>query len=332
MGTLKTKCMGLDLESPVIVGSSGKTSTAASVAELGRAGAGAVVLKSLFEEQIVHFAAQEARRGGVVYGQQDLDGFISYYERKHTVAEYLQLIRDSKKGSPIPIIPSINAVSEGEWVNFAGELVLAGADGIQLNLFIPISDPNKDSEVVERHYVEILRRVKMAVRVPVAVKIGPFFTNLPGMIRALEGAGADGIVLFNRYYSPDINIESLSIKGAVPWSNPMEFTQGLRWIALLSKFVKTPLIGATGIHDGQTLIKFLLAGAPAVEVVSAVYQKGFSVLGEMNDTLSRWMAERQYGEIDQFRGKMALGPETSEAQRSAIERFQYMKTFGDRED
>ncbi len=332
MGTLKTNCMGLDLESPVIVGSSGKTSTAASVAELTKAGAGAVVLKSLFEEQILNMAAQDARRGGIVYGHEDLDGFISYYERKHTVAEYLQLIRDSKQSSTIPIIPSINAVSEGEWVNFAGELALAGADSIQLNLFIPPLASHKDSQTVERQYVEILRRVKLAVRIPVAVKIGPYFTNLPAMVRTLEDAGADGIVLFNRYYSPDMDIDSLSIKGAVPWSSPTEFTQALRWIALLSKDVKTPLIGATGIHDGTTLIKFLLAGSSAVEVVSAVYQRGLSVLGEMNDTLSRWMAEHHYGEIDQFRGTMALGPKSSEAQRAAVERFQYMKTFGDRED
>jgi dihydroorotate dehydrogenase (fumarate) len=302
------------------------TGNATAIAKLAEAGAGAVVLKSLFEEQIRMNIAREAGKGGVVYGQDDVDGFISYYERKHSIDGYHTMIRDTKKAVDVPVIASINAATDKDWQRITGEIADAGADAIQLNLFVPsFGDPGA-SPIIEEIYCNALRRVKETVDLPVAVKIGSSFTNMTRITTMLTEAGADAIVMFNRYYQPDISIEDFSVGNASVYSAPTEYASALRWIALLSSEVTVPLIGATGIHDGPTLVKMLAVGAPAVEVVSTLYKNGMDQIGTMNSFLSAWMDEHHYASIEDFRGKANA---INQKRPDAFERVQYMKYYGD---
>ncbi|HUW70533.1 MAG TPA: dihydroorotate dehydrogenase-like protein [bacterium] len=325
MAVIGSVLCGLTLKSPIIVGSSGKTGSADHVAELAAAGAGAVVLKSIFEEQILDEAAREAGKGGIVYGQDDLDGYIKFYEKKHSIAQYVRLVRDSKAGCSIPVIASVNATSGKEWQNIASELAGAGADAIQLNLFVSPFDDADQQARIEDTYTDTVRTVKAITKLPVIAKIGSYFTSIPGIVGALRQAGADGVVLFNRYYTPDFDIEKLSALPSATLSQPSEYLMSLRWVSLLSWSAGIPLVGASGIHDGKALIKLLLAGAPAVEVVSTVYRHGLKQIKLMNDGLAAWMDAHGHATIESFRGTMAV---EHGANRSALERFHYMKTYG----
>ncbi len=325
MAEIKSAVCGLSLRSPVIVGSSGLTERVDSIVEIASSGAGAVVLKSIFEEQILNEAAREAGKGGIVYGQDDIDAFITFYERKHTVDEQVQLVKKCKSACDIPVIASVNALSDGEWQGIGGELAQAGADALQLNLFVSPFDQNRSSEDIEGVYAGIVRKVKSATSIPVIAKIGAYFTSIPRIVRSLELAGADGVVLFNRYYSPDFNIETMGLKAASFFSQSTEYAQALRWISLLSQTSGVPLIGAGGVHDGETLVKMILAGAPAVEVVSTLYKNGAKHVSTMNTTLARWMDAHGFATVEAFRGTLAVG---KGADRKALERFQYMKNYG----
>lgn len=325
MAEIKSTVCGLSLRSPVIVGSSGLTERVDRVVELAAAGAGAVVLKSIFEEQILNEAARDAGKGGIIYGQEDMDAFIAFYERKHTVHEQVKLVKDCKSACDIPVIASVNALSDGEWQGIGGELAQAGADALQLNLFVSPFGQDRACDDIEGVYAEIVRKVKSAASIPVIAKIGAHFTSIPRIVRSLELAGADGVVLFNRYYSPDFNIETMALKAASFFSQSTEYAQALRWISLLSLSSTVPVIGAGGVHDGETLIKLILAGAPAVEVVSTVYKNGPKQVSTMNAVLAKWMDAHGFAAIDAFRGTLAVG---KGADRKALERFQYMKNYG----
>lgn len=326
MATTTTQLMGLELSSPVMVGSSGLTSSVKAIAKVAEAGAGAVVLKSLFEEQIRMNIAREAGKGGVVYGQEDVDGFISYYERKHSIDGYHKLIRDTKAAVEIPVIASINAATDKDWQRITGELADAGADALQLNLFVPsFGDPGA-STIIEEIYCNALRRVKEVVDLPVAVKIGSHFTNMTRITTMLQDAGADAIVMFNRYYRPDISLDDFSVGNAAVYSEPAEYAEALRWIGVLSSELETPLVGATGIHDGPTAAKMIAVGAPAVEVVSTLYKNGVEQIATINTFLSNWMDEKGYGGIEDFRGKANAA---AQKRSEVFERVQYMKYYGD---
>jgi dihydroorotate dehydrogenase (fumarate) len=326
MATIDTQLMGLTLKSPILVGSSGLTSSATAIEKLASAGAGAVVLKSLFEEQIRMNIDREAGKGGVVYGQEEVDGFISYYERKHSVDGYHKMIRETKERVDIPVIASVNAATDKDWQRITGEIADAGADAIQLNLFVPsFGDPGA-STIIEEIYCNVLRRVKEIVDIPVAAKIGSNFTNMTRITTMLQDAGADAIVMFNRYYQPDISLDDFSVGNAAVYSNPTEYAQALRWVALLSSELNVPLVGATGIHDGPGLVKLLAVGAPAVEVVSTVYKNGMEQISTMNTFLTRWMEEKGYDAIENFRGAANA---VSQKRPDAFERVQYMKYYGD---
>lgn len=325
MADIRSALCGMALESPVIAGASNKTGSVDTIEKLAAAGAGAVVLKSLFEEQILADAAREAGKGGVVYGHENLDGYVSYYERKHSISEYVRLVKDCKARVRVPVIPSINAATGSEWVAIAGELAGAGADALQLNLFVSPFDATKSSCAIEADYADIVGKVKQATRMPVIAKIGQHFTGIPGMVGALAKAGADAVVLFNRYYSPDVDVDTLKFKPAGIFSSAGEHTQALRWISLLSATAGVPLVAASGVHDGEALVKMILAGAPAVEVVSTLYLNGNGSIEAMNRFLAGWMDRHGHADIESFRAKLAV---RAGENRGALERFQYMKNFG----
>ncbi|RKX97438.1 MAG: diguanylate cyclase [Spirochaetes bacterium] len=326
MANIETKFLGLNLSSPIIVGSSGLTGKTGSIRKLEESGAGAVVLKSLFEEQILAGIAHETRKGGVVYGQADIDDYIAFYERKHSINDYMDLIRDAKKAVSIPVIASINAASDKEWQAICVDLDKAGADALQLNLFVSPFDVSVAGEGIEETYVSIVRKVKTLTSLPLSVKIGPYFTNIGNLVSRLSEAGAEAVVLFNRYASPDMDVQKMSIKSAPARSDETEYRSSLRWTALLSPLVKTDFAGATGIYDAITAVKFLLAGAKVVEVVSTVYKNGEKRIREMNEGISMWMDEKSFISINDFLGKLSAD---NSADTAGLERVQYMKKFGD---
>jgi len=326
MADLHTSYLGMTLPNPILAGSSGLTGNLTSLKHLEEHGIGGVVLKSLFEEQILQQIRRETDKGGVIYGYEQIDEYLSYFERKHEIGKYMELITQAKNELTVPVIASINCVSAAEWQQIAAQIAEAGADALQLNMFIPPFLPDVESSDIENEYFEIIKKVKSVVSIPVTAKIGPYFTSILSFSKKLLAAGADGLVLFNRYYSTDFDIETLSTKVGDYFSQAGEYSLPLRWTALLHDQFSAPITAATGIHDGDTAIKMLLAGASAIEVVSALYSYSLERIAEMKSRLANWMEQKGYETIDNFRGLMSQ-------QRSAVpaefQRVQYMKSYGD---
>jgi dihydroorotate dehydrogenase (fumarate) len=326
MADLKVHYMGLDLRNPIIVGSSGLTDKVESIANLERNGAGAVVLKSLFEEEIVlekEAMLKQMQGGDFLYPET-----VNYYQYedtpKETTADYLDLIRNTKKQVAIPVIASINCMTAQQWTWFPREIENAGADGLELNLFILPSDPDKSSSENEKIYFDIINSVVETVTIPVALKISYYFSDLAGMITRLADTKIKGLVLFNRFYSPDFDIEKFEITSGSVLSSPGDLALSLRWVAMMADRIQCDMAASTGVHDSQALIKQILAGAKAVQVVSAIYKHGGEIIGEMVHQLGSWMDKHGYENIEQFRGRMSQAKSQHPA---AYERVQFMKYF-----
>ncbi|MBE0650964.1 MAG: dihydroorotate dehydrogenase-like protein [Bacteroidales bacterium] len=324
MVNLESSYMGLSLKTPLIVGSSGLTHSVENIIEIARQGAGAVVLKSLFEEQILNAANTTINQNLLSNIYPEAEDYILNYTRENDVANYLKLIEDSKKAVDIPILASINCVSDSGWTSFAKQIEDAGADGLELNVFVLPSNPGISGQINEAVYFDIVDNILEEVKIPVSLKISYYFSSLAQMVTKLSWTGIKGIVLFNRFYSPDIDIEKLEITSSNVFSTPAEITTPLRWIAMLSDRVNCDLAASTGIHDGNGMIKQLLAGAKAVQVASVLYKKGFEHIGTMLETLKNWMEKKNFSKLDDFVGIMSL----DEAKNPAVyERVQFMKHF-----
>lgn len=324
MTNIETTYMGLKLCSPVIVGSSGLTNSLKNIIEFEKRGAGAVVLKSLFEEQIRFEIAHTVAQDSSANYYPEAHDYIANYSRDHRVDEYLTLIKDAKKAVGIPIIASINCLTSDEWTSFAKKIEEAGADALELNIFIMPSDPAMGAEQNEKVYFSILEEVKKQVKIPIALKISYYFSGLAKMALKLSWAGAKGIVLFNRFYSPDINIDTMKVVASNIFSTPEEITTSLRWVAMLSDRLYCDVCASTGVHDSTGLIKQLLAGAKAVQVASTLYKNGFDRIDEMNAGLRTWMDKHNYTKTEDFIGKMSFKKAENPA---AYERVQFMKHF-----
>ena len=327
MADFSTQYLGLFLKNPIIAASSSYTADVKHLKELEKSGVAAVVLKSIFEEEILNG----------FYENLDMDDrfnssmeFLDYYDydlKKESLDHYTQLIRDAKEELSIPVIASINCVTSQEWTEFAKKIEKAGADAIELNVFILPSDTKKDGIYIEHENIKIINKVKDVVDIPVSVKISPYFTNISKMIEKIDKTGLAGIVLFNRSYSPDIDIDKIEITSSNIFSNPEEYILPLRWIALNAKRTNCSLAASTGVHDGKTLIKMLLAGADAVQVASAIFINGPEVITQMLKDLEEWMDAKKFLNIDQFRGKLSKDDDKNPAE---YERVQFMKYFGGR--
>ena len=324
MVNIETTYMGLKLSSPIIIGSSGLTSSIENIKEFAARGAGAIVLKSLFEEQIQHEVAHTSSHDHSSNYYPEAHDYIANYSHNHRVGEYLDLIKKAKQEVSIPIIASINCVSAEEWVSFARKIQEAGADALELNIFFMPSDPSLGAEENEKVYFEILEEVKKLITIPVALKIGYYFSGLAKMALKLSWAGAKGLVLFNRFYSPDINIDTMKVVATHVFSAPEEISNSLRWVAMLSDKVYCDICASTGVHDSEGLIKQLLAGAKAVQIVSTLYKNGFDRIDEMNAGLKAWMEQHGYENTNEFIGKMSFKKAENPA---AYERVQFMKHF-----
>lgn len=324
MPDLSTTYLGLSLRNPLLVGSCGLTGSLDSIKELAENGAGAVVLKSLFEEQI-----QAEYSHNLAHYNSDHPASLDYirqYTRNNAVDEYLRLIADAKKAVSVPIIASINCISDKEWISFARSVESRGADALELNISLLPSNPDRSAQENENIYFDILEKVRLQVTIPIVLKMSRYSSTLANLVARLSWTDkVDGFVLFNRYYRPDIDIESMTIKAADIFSSPLESIETLRWIALLSRATDRALAASTGIHDSEGLIKQLLAGATVVEVVSTIYKNGPQQIARMLDGLTQWMARHSYESIDAFRGALSYQKMENPA---AYERIQFMKKYG----
>lgn len=324
MPDLSTKYMGISLKNPIIAGSSGLTNSVENIIELEKNGAAAVVLKSLFEEQIKFEAGKNVSESSMGQFYSEAEDYIRNYSRDNKIDNYLHLIRDAKKNVSIPIIASINCVTSSEWIGFARKIQEAGADALELNIFILPSDPYQSGDENEKVYFDIVNKVKKQVSIPVAIKISYYFSGLAKTALKLSWTGIEGMVLFNRFFSPDIDIDNFKVTASNVFSKPEELAISLRWVAMLSDRLHCDVAASTGVHDGSAVVKQLLAGAKAVQISSVLYKDGFGVIPKMLADLEAWMQKHNFKKLDDFIGKMSVKKADNPA---AYERVQFMKHF-----
>ncbi len=321
---LETKYLGITLKNPIVVSSSGLTNSVEKIGKLAEAGAGAVVLKSLFEEQINYEINNSITKGEGFDYPEALD-YIKEYTKENNVNDYLSIIKNAKEAYDIPVIASINCFSKGDWVEYAKRIEDAGADAIELNVYVLNTCKSSKAEDYENVYYDILRAVKKEVSIPVVMKLGLYFSNLVRVVDMMSAYGADGVVLFNRFYEPDIDIHKMSVKPAEVFSSSADLRRTLRWVAIVSdKVNKLDVAASTGIHSGEDVIKVLLAGASAAQVCSAIYKNGPEVITQMLEDVEKWMEEKDFDTVDEFKGLMTYGKIKDPA---LWERSQFMKYF-----
>lgn len=321
---LSTKYLGIELKNPIIVGSSGLTNSVENIIEIEKNGAAAVVLKSIFEEQIKYEINKTIKQNEFNIAYPEALDYISNYSEEHSFESYLLLIKESKKNVKIPVIASINCVSSSEWIAYAKRIEEAGADALELNIFLLPSDLNHSSEQNEKVYFDIVNEVKRQINIPIAVKTSFYFSGLAKMMLKLSWTGINGLVFFNRFFSPDIDIDKFEITNGNVFSRPDEISTSLRWVAVLSDKLYCDICASTGIHDGHAVIKQLLAGAKATQITSVLYKKGFSHIPIILNEIEEWMKKHNFKSIEEFRGKMSYKKSDNSA---AFLRVQFMKYF-----
>ncbi len=320
MASLETEYLGLKLKNPIIVSSSGLTNSVDRIIELEKAGAGAVILKSMFEEQILHETTDLLQHNDYP----EAGDYILNYTRENTLKIYTQLIKNAKQKVQIPIIASINCVSDSDWETFAIDLQDAGADAIELNIYPIPTDKNKNSEYYENVYLDIVKNIKSKIDIPVVVKIGKTFANLLYVADQLHAYGANAVTLFNRFFETDIDIDAMKLTSAEIFSTSADIRSNLRWIAMVSAKTDIQISASTGIHSGEDAIKMLLAGATTVQLCSVIYKNGNKIIAEILQFIENWMKKKNFKNLEQFRGKMNY---ESIKNPSVYERSQFMKYF-----
>lgn len=325
MNKITTKYLGLELKSPVILSSSGLTSTLSRIKDAEAAGVGAVVLKSIFEEQIMN----EVAHVDSYSDYPEAADYVRTYVQENRLGLYLKLIEDAKRQCDIPIIASINCRQAGEWVDYARVIESAGADALELNIFLLPTDKEASSDEIERNYLNIITQVREAISIPLSVKLGAGFTNPLAIVREIYYRNVKGVVLFNRFYPTDIDIEKMTVRAGDIFSHSSELSNVLRWTAFVS--ASLPLIDiavSTGVHTGADAVKAMLAGASAVEIASVVYEKGLEAVGEINAFIGEWMRRHEFQATQDFIGRM----NAENIQNPMLyERTQFMKYYSNHE-
>jgi dihydroorotate dehydrogenase (fumarate) len=326
MPDLTTRYLGMQLRTPLVAAASPLSQEIASIRSLEDAGASAVILYSLFEEQL----RQESL---------ELDFYLSEGSESHPESiqffpqpsefhlgpdEYLDHIRKAKAAVQIPVIASLNGSSVGGWIQYATQMQEAGADAIECNIYWIVTDPNMSSADVEQHYLDILQAVKSAVTIPVAVKVSPFFSNMANMAKRLDAAGANGLVLFNRFYQPDIDLETLELNPRVLLSTPQAMRLPLTWIGILYGRVQASLAATSGIHGAEDVIKLLMVGANVTMLCSTLLRNGINHLRSIEQGVRQWMEAHEYESVQQMQGSMS---QKNCSDPSAFERAQYMRAI-----
>ena len=317
---LSTVYMSIKLRNPLIVGSCGLTGKPEKVKACADAGAGAVVLKSIFEEQIESELGKMTTSGDWYPEAAD---YINSYGMHNAVSNYLKLLEASRSLVDIPVVPSIHCFGKGDWKKFARNLESAGASALELNAFILPSDPRRTGRENEEVILDIVSDIKSQIGIPVAVKIGSYFSSVSSFVKELDDCGVDGIVLFNRFVRMNFDIENLKVINGSLLSSPDETEKVLRWVSLLSPVTQGDIASTTGIHDGSAVVKHLLAGADAVQLSSVLYKKGLGVMSEMLGFVADWMGKHNYNSIQDFQGRLSQKRSNNPAE---FERVQFMKT------
>lgn len=323
---LSTTYLGLKLKNPIVPSASPLSHTVDSMKRLEDAGAAAVVMYSLFEEQIAHEAAELDHY--LNYGKESFAEALTYFPeaQEYNIGpdEYVELVRKAKQALNIPVIGSLNGISTGGWISYAKKIADAGADALELNVYYIPTDPDVTSSDVEDRYLEVLHAIKHTVDIPIAVKLSPFFSSMAHMAKRLENSGANGLVLFNRFYQPDIDLEALEVKPNVVLSSSNSMRVPLRWIAILHGQVKMSLAATSGIHTAQDVIKMVMAGADVTMMCSALLKNGPSHIAQVLLDLHQWMLEHEYISVQQMKGSMS---QKSVADPAAFERANYVKAL-----
>ena len=329
MANLETTYLGLKLKNPLVAASSGITNSAEKIKKLEQAGIGAVVLKSVFEEQINNEVTSMLLQDSHNAGYPEAEDYIRNYLRDNTLTKHNKLIEETKKAVDIPVIASVNCVSASEWTTFAKDFQEAGADALELNIFYVPVDRHEKPGVLEQLYVDVLEKVKKEVSIPVAVKIGLYHSNIISMVDRLKAGGAKGVVMFNRFYEPDINLDKLELTSSEVFSSPVEIRHTLRWVGLVSSEVQDIDIAAsTGIHDGKSVVKQILAGAKVAQLCSTLYINGNDVIPSMITEMETFMRKWNFKRLEDFRGRLSY---KNIPDPLVYERSQFMKYFSGRE-
>jgi dihydroorotate dehydrogenase (fumarate) len=323
---LSTTYLGLTLKNPLVAGASPLSREIDTLKQLEDAGAAAVVLHSLFEEQIVH--EQEELDHYLTIGTESFAEAQSYFPRLDTYhrgpEEYLEHIRKAKQALKVPVIASLNGISAGGWMEYARKMEAAGADALELNVYYVAASPHITGSEVEQMYLDDLVAVKRSVKIPVAMKISPFFSNISNFCNRLAEGGADGLVLFNRFYQPDLDLEKLEVTPTVGLSAAADLRLPLRWVAILYGRIKSDLSLSTGVHSATDALKAVLAGATTVQLVSVLLEKGPSHLATILKGMTDWLKAKEYTSLAEARGVLS---QRNCPERAAYERANYMKVL-----
>jgi dihydroorotate dehydrogenase (fumarate) len=326
MTDLRTQYLGLNLRSPLVSSASPLSQEISNIRRLEDAGAAAIVLSSLFEEQLRQEGLELDHR--LSSGTDSFAEALSFFPRPSEFHlgpdEYLSHIRQAKEAAGVPVIASLNGSTVGGWIDYAKQIEQAGADALECNIYAIPSDPNLSGAAVEQTYIDIVRTVKTAVSIPVAVKLSPFFSNMAHMAKRLEAAGANGLVLFNRFYQPDIDLEELEIRPNVLLSTPQALRLPLTWIGILYGRVKVNFAATSGVYGYDDVLKLLMVGADVTMFCSALFKHGIYHLREVERDLVRWMEEHDYESVAQMRGSMS---QLRCSDPAAFERAQYMRAI-----
>ncbi len=329
--------MGIQLKNPLIAGSCGLTNSLENLIEIEKSGAAAVVIKSIFEEQIQFETRQLMQKDNTWKNTYDTiisekehfhDEAFAYmenYAKENTLSDYLDYLKKAKQSIHIPIIASVNCTTQYDWQYFSKKIQETGVDALELNIFVLPSDFDKTSWEIEKTYLDIITEVKKYVTIPLALKVGYYFSGLANTLFKLSNeTGISALVLFNRSFNPDIDLEKLEITANKMFSSPDEYFHTLRWVAVMSDKIKIDIAAATGIHDHIAAVKQILAGASTVQIVSAMYKNGFTVFSEILSGIEAFMKQHGYKSINEFRGKMS---QQNIINPAAFERVQFIKTF-----
>jgi dihydroorotate dehydrogenase (fumarate) len=340
MTDLQTTYLGLKIKNPLIAGSCGMTNSVHNIKDIAEKGVGAIVVKSIFEEQInvdtekvikneegdirMLTQASDKMLNRRVHDYDEAYSYIYDFARRNALDKYLDFLREAKKAVNIPLIASINCVSNSDWHSFAKKIEETGVDALELNIYILPSDWRRSSADNENIYFDIIREIRNYVNFPISVKIGYYFSALSQSVQKLSQSGVKGIVLFNRPYNTDFDVEKMEISHGPVYSSALEYNHTLRWISILSGNVDCDLSASTGIHTWEAFVKQLLAGATTVQIASALYKEGLEVIPDILNNTATWMQRHGFQNIDAFRGKLSKSKLENPA---AIERVQFMKLY-----
>ena len=322
----ETKFLGLDLKSPIIVGSCGLTADVDKMVQMEQAGAGAVVIKSVFEEQIIHDIKRNTHMVAPTDSYGDSYEYIAQHVADDSLERHFSMIREAKRRLTIPVIGSINCFSYENWLTYAMKFQEAGCDALELNMAILPYETSLSADDVDRTFNQIINTLRKSISIPICIKVGTYFTDMAKQMQQLSWMGIQGVTMFNKSVQVDIDTESETLKNASYLSTHEEMYNTLRWIALLAKKMRCDLSASTGVYTADDVVKMLLAGANSVQVVSCLYKNGIDTLRELNEGLRAWMRRKGYENIAAFRGKLSVMP-TDKA--SVAMRTQFMKYFAE---